>query len=184
MKAADLVTVVLCLALAAGVFAGFYWWQDQQARAEAAAYEASIDRIVDSKIRAVGLAFVAPQLEGSTDRMAALEALYAERSDQLNLGFGTLQGDFFTSYGEYAEQIGRAVERDRFQREVDERWGEGAFAVMTAHYEAFVADAPRRLAEQYAEELQRCLAHSRSGEDRRACRDGHARAEASLGLTR
>jgi hypothetical protein len=185
MKAADLVILALCVVLAGGAFAGFYWWQGQRARAQEAAYEAGIDRIVDSKVRAVGLAFVTTQLEASSDRMAALQALYAEpgRADQLNLGFGTLQGDFFTSYAEYAVQEGRTTERDRFQREVDERWGEGAFAAMTAHYQAFVADAPRRLAEQHAQLLQDCLAHSRGGEDRRACHEGHARAQAAIGLT-
>lgn len=185
MKAADLVILALCVVLAGGAFAGFYWWQGQQARAEEAAYEAGIDRIVDSKIRAVGLAVVTTQLEASSDRTAALQALYAEpgRADQLNLGFGTLQGDFFASYAEYAVQHERTAERDRFQREVDERWGEGAFALMTTQYQAFVADAPRRLGEQYAEELQQCLAHSRSGEDRRACREGYARAQAAIGLT-
>lgn len=185
MKAPDIVIAVLCLAMAGGAFAGFYWWQSQQARVEEAAYEAGIDQIVDSKIRAVGLAFVSAQLEASNDRATALQALYAEpgRADQLNLGFGTLQGDFFSSYGEYAVQHERTAQRDRFQREVDERWGEGAFALMTAHYQAFVANAPRRLAEQYAEELQQCLAHSRSGANRRACHEGHARAQAAIGLT-
>src|SRR5262245_23414671 len=123
MKAADLVIAALCLVLAGGAFAGFYWWQGQQARAEEAAYEAGIDQIVDGRIRAVGLDIVTDRLEGQSDRMAALQALYGEagRADQLNLGFGTVQGDFFTSYAEYAVQHDRTAERDRFQREVDER---------------------------------------------------------------
>lgn len=182
MKAADLAILVLCLVLAGGAFGGFYLWQQQEARAEEAAYEAGIDRMVDTKINALQLDDVMAGLPATGDRTAALQALYADpdRSDHLNLGFGTLQGDFATSYGTYVEDAGREPERDRFQRELDERWGDGAYAVMLAQYQAFLADAPRRQAEVDARELEACLAIARSASGRQFCRDGYERARAAV----
>jgi hypothetical protein len=185
MKAADLVVLVLCLLKAGGAFAAFYWWQQQEALAEEQRYETGVDRIIDTKIDVLQLDFLAPQLASSEDRLGALQALYTDRdrSDHLNLGFGTLQGDFYTSYSNYAEEAGRDAERDRFQREVDERWGDGAFALMTTQYEAFIADAPRRQAEVDAQELQACLSMARSASARRFCQDGYDRARAAVAPT-
>lgn len=152
MRAADLASVVFVLVLAGGAAGAFFWWKGEQARAEEQRYEAGIDQMVESKIRAVRLGGLQAQLTGAADSAAALQALYAEReaSDQLNLGFGTLQGDWRTSYANYAEEAGRVIEPDRLQREVDERWGDGAFVLMRAQYDAFLADAPRRQAEDEA----------------------------------
>jgi len=185
MKVADLATLVLCLVLAGGAFGGFYLWQQREARAEEAAYEAGIDRIIEGRINAVQLDSISAELPASGDRTAALLALYADpaRSDRLNLGFGTMQGDFHTSYGNYAEEAGREAERDRFQREIDERWGDGAFALMTAQYQAFLADAPRRQAEVDARELEQCLSYARLASARRFCQDGYARARAAAAPT-
>jgi hypothetical protein len=185
MKVADLVVLVLCLVMAGGAFGAFYWWQSQEAQAAEQRYEAGVDRIIDNKINTVRLDFLAPQLASSSDRLAALQSLYADpdRSDHLNLGFGTLQGDFYTTYANYAEEAGRDAERDRFQREVDERWGEGAFSLMSAQYEAFLADAPRRQAEADAQMLEQCLAVARSASARRYCQDGYARARAAVAAT-
>ncbi|HYD87086.1 MAG TPA: hypothetical protein VEA80_06410 [Vitreimonas sp.] len=152
MRAADVASVIAALALAGGAAGAFFWWQGEQAREELRRYEAGVDELIDNKIEAVGLADLRAQLAGASDPAAALQALYAvrEQSDQLNLGFGTLQGDWRTSYANYAEEAGRVVEADRFEREVDERWGAGAFALMRAQYDAFLADAPRRQAEEDA----------------------------------
>lgn len=149
MKAADVASIVVALVLAGGAAGAFYWWQSERASEAEAQYEAGIDQIVDGKIRAVRLENLAAELSASPDRVAALQAMYAAQaeSDRLNLGFGTLQGDWRGAYGDFAEAAGRDVERDRLQREVDERWGDGAYALMQTQYEAFLADAPRRQAE-------------------------------------
>jgi hypothetical protein len=152
MKAADIAVLLLCLALAAGGYAAFYLWQAEEARGAEVAWEAEVDILVDRKIDAVQLGSLeqelAPHGEG---RLQALTALYADRqrSDALNLGFGTLRADFATAYPRLAEDAGRPVDRGVLQIELDQRYGAGSYALMEANYEAFLADAPRRQQEEY-----------------------------------
>lgn len=161
MKAADLVVLLFCLALAGGGFAAFYFWQAEEAGAAEAAWEAQVDTLVDRKLDAVQMGGLreelAPHGEG---RAQALAALYTDRDrgDRLNLGFGTLRGDFATSYPRLAEDAGRDADRNRLQIEVDERFGPGAYALMETNYEAFLADAPRRQQEEYERGQQQARA--------------------------
>lgn len=153
MKAADVASIVAALVLAGGAAGGFLWWRTNEAHEAERVYEAGIDRMVDGKIRAVRLDGLQARLAENGGGTAALQTLYADPTeiDRLNLGFGTLRGDWRASYAEYAEQAERPVERDRLEREVDERWGPGAYGVMSAQYDAYLADAPRRAAELEAQ---------------------------------
>lgn len=151
MRAADVASVVVFVTLAGGAAGAFYYWQAQTAREAEQRYEAALDAMIDRKIGAVGLSGLAPTLAAhGEDRLEALRTLYADRaqSDRLNLGFGTLQGDWPSSYEHFAEQAGRDIENGRFRAEVDERFGPGAHALMRERYDAFLADAPRRTIEE------------------------------------
>ena len=151
MRAADLATMAVMALMAAGVFAGFYYWQADKARAEEERYEAALDAMIDRKIGAVGLSGLAPTLAAHGEaRLEALRALYDDRahSDRLNLGFGELQREWPSSYEYFAEQAGREVEDGRLQAEVDDRFGPGAHALMRERYAAFLADLPRRTIEE------------------------------------
>jgi hypothetical protein len=158
MKAADIAAIVVFVLLAAGGVGAFYYYQDKTAREEAAAYEAALDGVIDRKIDAVNLDFLAAELAPHGDaRVDALQALYAdpERNIQINLGFGTLRGDFPASYALVAEGHGREVEPGRLQREVDERYGAGAYELMAANYSQFLVEAPQRAAERDAARQRR-----------------------------
>jgi len=151
----DLVTLLVVLALAAGAGFAFFNWKAETARAEEARYEAGLDQMVDAKLTSVRLGGLRDELAAHREaRLEALRALYAipTRSDQLNLGFGTLRGDWAASYAHYAEQAGRDVDNNdgRLRAEVDERFGEGAYALMGERYQAFLADMPRRTAAEDA----------------------------------
>jgi hypothetical protein len=164
MRAADVASVVVFLALAGGAAGAFYYWRAEAARAEEQQYEAALDRIVERKLDAVRLDWLAAELAPhGAGKVDALRAMYADRarSDRLNLGFGTLRGDWTAAYASFAEQAGRTPAPGRLQAEVDERFGEGAYALMQAQYEAFLADAPRRQIEEDARRQRACEEQAR-----------------------
>ncbi|MCX7357376.1 MAG: hypothetical protein NT015_04425 [Alphaproteobacteria bacterium] len=151
----DLVTVLFVLILGGGGAAGFFYWKDQKARAEEAAYEQAIDDAMNRDIESFSLKpaldAVAPHDGGA--RLEALRALYAdlEQGDRINMGFVHLRGDWPTTYAHVAELHGRQTERTRLAAEVDERFGPGAYELMSDQYAQFVADMPRRAAEREAQ---------------------------------
>ena len=51
MRAADLATMAAMALMAAGVFAGFYYWQADKARAEEERYEAALDAMIASVLK-------------------------------------------------------------------------------------------------------------------------------------
>src|SRR5262245_60172430 len=162
MRASELAALVFILTLGGGAAFAFFHWKAETARAEAAAYEAGLDGMIDRKLASVRLGGLREELAAhGAARLEALRAIYDDRarSDQLNLGFGTLRGDWAASYATYAEQAGREVgEDDRLRAEVDERFGEGAYALMSERYQAFLADAPRRQIEEDARRQRECEA--------------------------
>lgn len=138
----DLVTVLFVLILGGGAAAGFFYWKNQQARAEAQAYEQAVDAAMDRAIDGFQLTPLLNTLTGYPgDKIELLRTLYADpiKSDRLNLTYGNLQGDWPTTYGHIAEAEGRAVDRARLRTEIDERFGAGAYDVMQANYEQFLA---------------------------------------------
>lgn len=155
MAAADVVSGVMAVVMAGAVAGGFFYWRSEQARAADRAYEAEIDRMFENKLEAVDLDFVMPALADrrGAARLEALRVLYADpaQSERLNLGFATARGDLRTSYGALAEQSGRGSEQGRFRAELEERFGEGAYALMETNYRQFLTDAPRIAAERDAQ---------------------------------
>lgn len=142
MKAADIAAIVVFVLLAAGGAGAVYYYQQQAAREEAVAYEVALNAAIDRKIGVVNLGFLQPELAMHGDaQLEALQALYADpvRNGQINLGFGTLRGDFRASYERVADQYGRNVDPGRFEAEIDERYGAGAYALMAANYDAFLS---------------------------------------------
>jgi hypothetical protein len=101
--------------------------------------------------------------------------MYADplKNDQLNLGFGTLRGDWRASYGHFLEQNGGGEEKPgRLEAEVDERFGAGAFVVMREQYDVFLAAQPQRFQAQYEERERETQRFIRAIEEYRA-RTGH-----------
>ena len=171
MKAADLVTVLFVLLLGGGGAAGFFYWKDQRARAEATAYEQAIDDSMHHEIEIFQLTATVDSLAAheAEARLEALRALYddPEQSDRINLGFANLRGDRAATYGHVAELHSQQTESRRFVAELEERFGPGANELMSAKYEQFVADAPRRAAERAAEQQRAAQVFIRAMEDYR-----------------
>jgi hypothetical protein len=143
MKAADLATLIVVLLLGGGVMGGFFYWKGEQARAEELAYEQIIDEAIDRDIETFGLTpLLATLAAHDGERLETLRALYADpiKRDGINLGYGNLQGDWPTTYGHIAGINNRTTDRGRFEAEVDERFGAGAYRLMQAEYEAFLAE--------------------------------------------
>lgn len=151
----DLITVLFVLILGGGAAAGFFYWKHQKARAEEAAYEQAIDDAMNRGIESYSLKpamDVVASHEGAA-RLEALRALYADtaQGDRINMGFVQLRGDWPTTYAHVAELYGRQTERTRFVTELEERFGPGAYDLMSTQYDQFVADMPRRAAEREAQ---------------------------------
>lgn len=182
MKAADVAAIIVFALLAAGGVGAFYYYQDKAAREAAADYEVALDGVIDRKIDAVNLDFLAAELAPHGDgRLDALQALYADpdRNIQINLGFGTLRGDFPASYALVAEEHGRDVEDGRLQREVDERYGAGAYELMATNYSQFLVEAPQRAAERESAQERR-LQETIRALDRYAREHGGAQPEGAF----
>jgi hypothetical protein len=140
----DLVTVLFVLVLGAGVAGGFFWWKGDQAKAADLAYERAIDEAMDRGIEAFELTPLLTTLsEHPGDDVELLRTLYADpiKSDRLNLTFGNFQGDWPTTYAHLTESTSRPSDRRRFAAEIDERFGDGAHALMRREYEAFLNEA-------------------------------------------
>lgn len=138
----DLVTVLFVLVLGAGVTAGFFYWKNQQARAEEQAYEQSIDIALDNAIESFQLTPLRNTLaDYQGDKAELLRTLYADpiKSDRLNLTYGNLQGDWPTTYVHLNQAAGSAAARVRLESEIDERFGAGAYDIMQSNYEQFLA---------------------------------------------
>ena len=162
MRAADVISVVFALVLAGAGVGGFLYWQAENKRAELARYEAGVDEMFERKMQAVWRDTMVSALATPNDNLATLRSLYENDADydQLNLGFGTLRGDWRTDYANYAEQAGREVVPGRFQAEVDERFGAGAHDLMAA--KRFLAEAPARAQAQYEQRMQEQQALARA----------------------
>lgn len=166
MRASDIISIIFAVVLAGGGIGGFFWWKNETARVETARYEAELDGMLDRKMQSVWLETMAPALASPDDNLVTLRSLYENDAhyDRLNLGFGTLRGDWRTSYANYAEQAGRVVEEGRLVAELDERFGAGAYALMEENYERYLIEAPQRAEEQAArrereaQEMARALA--------------------------
>lgn len=142
MKAEDIAGAGVLLVLVVAVGGGFFWWKDQQTRAENLAYEQIIDETVDHGIANSQLTPLLTTLnEHPNDRLGVLRALYADpiKSDRLDVTFGSFQGAWHETYAHIAEINSRPLDSGRFEAEVDERFGAGAYALMHAQYEAFNA---------------------------------------------
>jgi hypothetical protein len=139
----DLVTVLFVLLLGGGGAAGFFYWKHQKALAEAQAYEQIIDEAVERGIESTQLTPLLTTVgEYHGDKVELLRVLYSDpiKSDRINLTYGNLQGDWPTTYRHIAELNNRPIERGRFQAEIDDRFGPGAYVLMQAQYETFLAD--------------------------------------------
>ena len=137
----DLITVLFVLVLGGIGAAGFFYWKNQKAEAEAQAYEQIIDEAMERGIESTQLTpLLVTVREYQGDKLELLRTLYADpiKSDRINLTYGNLQGDWPTSYGHIAELNNRPVDRGRFKAEIDERFGAGAFDIMQANYEQFL----------------------------------------------
>jgi len=139
--------------LAVGGAAGAFYWYQQNQQAEVRHYEAAIDDLVERQFSAGRLTAFYPGMAQHTNaRLEYLRQLYADpvQSRQLNLGFAWLIANWDASYERIADQFNREVEPYRLNAEVDERFGEGAFALMREKHQQFVRDAPRIAAEEAA----------------------------------
>jgi len=140
----DLVTILFVLVLGAGVAGGFFWWKGEQAKAADLAYEQMIDEAVERGIENFQLTPLRTTLnEHQGDKLELLRTLYADpiKSDRINLSFGNFQGDWPTTFAHINESTSRPSDRARLAAEVDERFGEGAHALMRSQYEAFLNEA-------------------------------------------
>lgn len=140
----DLVTLLFVLVLGAGVAGGFFWWKGEQAKAADSAYEQAIDEAIDRGIESFELTPLLVTLnEHNGDDLELLRMFYSDRikGDRINLSFGNFQGDWPTTYGHVAEMNNRQPDRGRFAAEVDERFGQGAHALMRSEYELFMRTA-------------------------------------------
>ncbi|MGE0740963.1 MAG: hypothetical protein AB7O98_06435 [Hyphomonadaceae bacterium] len=133
---------------------GYHFYSVQQ-------YEAAVDARMERELMSATLTPVQAMVSdnGGADPAAYLRSLYENeaRSEQINLGYAALAVSWPRAY--------RRLERIRMPRdprgatgkleaEIDERFGSGAYALMTAQYERYRREAPAR-ARALAERRQR-----------------------------